>query len=63
VNEQILSYSTDGIYAALYVARRNTAKAEITLDMELDVITTVVLVGTSIFGGRGTIIGTLLAFS
>ena len=49
-----------GLCAALYVARRNTAKADIATGMELDVITAVVLGGTSIFGGRGTIIGTLL---
>ncbi|MBN1902609.1 ABC transporter permease, partial [Candidatus Sumerlaeota bacterium] len=49
-----------GICAVLYVARRNTAKADIATGMELDVITAVVLGGTSIFGGRGTIIGTIL---
>jgi len=49
-----------GLAAVLYVARRNTAKADIAMGMELDVITAVVLGGTSIFGGRGTIIGTLL---
>jgi rhamnose transport system permease protein len=49
-----------GICAVLYVARRNTAKADIATGMELDVITAVVLGGTSIFGGRGTIVGTLL---
>ena len=51
---------TDGICVALYVARRNTAKADIAMGMELEVITAVVLGGTSIFGGRGAIIGTLL---
>ena len=49
-----------GLCAVLYVARRNTAKADVAMGMELDVITAVVLGGTSIFGGRGTIIGTLL---
>jgi len=44
----------------LFVARRNTAKADIGTGMELDVITAVVLGGTSIFGGHGRIPGTLL---
>jgi rhamnose transport system permease protein len=46
--------------ALLFVARRNTAKADIGAGLELDAITAVVLGGTSIFGGRGRILGTLL---
>jgi rhamnose transport system permease protein len=57
-------YTLSGLAAAtaavLYVARRNTAKADIGTGLELDVITAVVLGGTSIFGGRGTLPGTLL---
>lgn len=49
-----------GVAAVLFVARRNTAKADVATGMELDVITAVVLGGTSIFGGRGTLVGTLL---
>jgi rhamnose transport system permease protein len=49
-----------GLAAAIYVARRNTAKADIGTGLELDVITAVVLGGTSIFGGSGRIVGTLL---
>lgn len=49
-----------GVVAVLFVARRNTAKADVGVAMELDVITAVVLGGTSIFGGRGRIVGTLL---
>ena len=49
-----------GMAALLFVARRNTAKADIAQGMELDVITAVVLGGTSIFGGRGSLLGTLL---
>jgi rhamnose transport system permease protein len=49
-----------GLAAAIYVARRNTAKADIGSGLELDVITAVVLGGTSIFGGSGRILGTLL---
>jgi rhamnose transport system permease protein len=48
------------VAALLFVARRNTAKADIGQGIELDVVTMVVLGGTSIFGGRGTILGTLL---
>jgi rhamnose transport system permease protein len=63
---KLMLYALSGLTAAaagvLYVARRNTAKADVGANppMELDVITAVVLGGTSIFGGRGNIIGTLL---
>jgi rhamnose transport system permease protein len=57
-------YTCSGLAAALagvlFVARRNTAKADVGLGLELDVITAVVLGGTSIFGGRGGVLGTLL---
>lgn len=57
-------YTGSGLTAALaamiFVARRNTAKADIGLGLELEVITAVVLGGTSVFGGRGTILGTLM---
>jgi rhamnose transport system permease protein len=56
----VLSGWTAGLAGVLYVARRNTAKADIGTGLELDVITAVVLGGTSIFGGRGTLPGTLL---
>jgi len=49
-----------GSAAVLYAARRNTVKADIGQGMELDVITAVVLGGTSVFGGRGSVIGTAL---
>ncbi len=55
-----LSGAMAGLAAVLFVARRNTAKADIGTGMELDVITAVVLGGTSIFGGRGRITGTVL---
>lgn len=55
-----LSGAAAGVAAVLFVARRNTAKADIGAGLELDVITAVVLGGTSIFGGRGGIGGTLL---
>lgn len=46
--------------AVLFVARRNTAKADAGMGMELGVITAVVIGGVSIFGGRGTLIGACL---
>jgi rhamnose transport system permease protein len=49
-----------GIAAVLYAARVNTAAADQGAGFELDVITAVVLGGTSIFGGRGRITGTVL---
>jgi rhamnose transport system permease protein len=55
-----LSGAFAGVAATLYVARRNTAKADVGANMELEVITAVVLGGASIFGGRGTIVGTIL---
>ena len=55
-----LSGAAAGMAAVFYVARRNTAKADVGAGMELDVITAVVLGGTSIFGGRGNIFGTVL---
>ncbi len=57
-------YTASGLTAAIagliYVSWRNTAKADIGTGMELDVITAVVLGGTSIFGGRGRLLGTVL---
>ena len=55
-----MSGAAAGLAAVIFVARRNTAKADIATGMELDVITAVVLGGTSIFGGRGRILGTVL---
>ncbi len=55
-----VSGTAAGLAAIMFVARRNTAKADIGQGMELDVITAVVLGGTSINGGRGRIVGTLL---
>ena len=61
---KILIYVLSGLAAALvsvnYSALRNNAQANVGSGMELEVITAVVLGGTSIFGGRGRIIGTLL---
>ncbi len=49
-----------GIVAINITAGEHSAKADVGVGKELEVITAVVLGGTSIFGGRGRIIGTLL---
>jgi hypothetical protein len=46
--------------AVIFVSRVSTTRSDMGTGIELDVITAVVLGGTSIFGGRGTIIGTVL---
>ncbi len=46
--------------AILYVAHTGQAKADAGTGYELMAITAVVLGGTSIFGGRGTVLGTVL---
>ncbi len=59
-----LVYLLAGLVASLaaivYVAHLGQAKADAGTSYELMAITAVVLGGTSIFGGRGTIVGTLL---
>lgn len=59
-----LAYVLAGVVAALaaltYTARFGTAKADAGLGYELFAITAVVLGGTSIFGGIGSVPGTLL---
>lgn len=46
--------------AVVFVSRVTTTRSDMGTGLELDVITGVVLGGTSIFGGRGTIVGTVL---
>ena len=59
-----LIYAASGFAAALaaviFVSRVSTTRSDMGTGLELDVITAVVLGGTSIFGGRGTIVGTVL---
>lgn len=61
---KIAIYTASGSVAALagviFVSRVSTTRSDMGTSLELDAITAVVLGGTSIFGGRGTIIGTLL---
>jgi rhamnose transport system permease protein len=57
-------YTAAGFLSALaaivFVSRVTTTRSDMGTGLELDVITGVVLGGTSIFGGRGTIVGTAL---
>jgi len=56
----ILCGLISSLSAIIYVARVNQAKADAGISYELLAITAVVLGGTSIFGGHGSIHGTLL---
>ena len=62
-----LTYLISGLVASLaailYVARLGQAKADAGTGYELQAITAVVLGGTSIFGGRGSVSGTLLGLA
>ncbi|MBI3671901.1 MAG: ABC transporter permease [Rhizobiales bacterium] len=49
-----------GLAAVIFVSRVTTTRSDMGTGLELDVITGVVLGGTSIFGGKGTIVGTAL---
>jgi rhamnose transport system permease protein len=61
---KMMLYAASGFMAALagviFVARVTTTRADAGVGMELEVIAAVVLGGTSIYGGRGSIIGTVL---
>lgn len=56
-----LSGASAGLAACLFIARRNTAKADVGAGIELEVITACVLGGVSLAGGRGGIPGVLVA--
>lgn len=49
-----------GITAWIQIGRAGTASANAIVDANLDSITAVVIGGTSLFGGRGAIVGTIL---
>ncbi|MDX2136707.1 MAG: ABC transporter permease [Chloroflexota bacterium] len=61
---KIIIYSLSGLMAGIaawiFVSRTTTTRSDYGSGWELDVIAAVVLGGTSIFGGTGTIIGTML---
>ena len=57
-------YTASGFAASvagvIFVSRVSTTRSDMGTGLELDAITAVVLGGTSIFGGRGTVVGTLI---
>jgi len=55
----LLSGIVSSIAAVIYVSHLGQAKSDAGTGYELDAITAVVLGGTSVFGGRGTLWGTL----
>lgn len=61
---KLIVYSLSGFMAGLagfiYTSRVTSTRADAATGLELDVIAAVVFGGTSIFGGRGTILGTTL---
>ena len=58
----ILAGAISGLAAVILVARLGEARANAGIGYELLAITAVVLGGTSIFGGSGTVCGTLLGY-
>jgi len=56
----VLSGLASGLAAVIYAARVGQAKADAGTGYELAAITAVVMGGTSIFGGRGSVIGSML---
>ena len=61
---KLFAYTLSGFMAGLaglvFTSRVTTTRADAATGIELDVIAAVVFGGTSIFGGRGTILGTIL---
>jgi rhamnose transport system substrate-binding protein len=59
----LLSGIVSGLAAIIYVAHLGLAKSDLGTGYELQAIAAVVLGGTSVFGGRGSLFGTLLGLS
>jgi rhamnose transport system permease protein len=57
----VISGVLSAMAAIIMISRLGVARYDHALGLELDVITAVVLGGASIFGGRGTVAGTVLA--
>lgn len=57
----VLSGLMSGAGALMITSRLGSSRWDVGLGFELDVITAVVLGGTDIFGGKGSILGTVLA--
>ncbi|MEM6383190.1 MAG: ABC transporter permease [Pseudomonadota bacterium] len=62
---KLILFTGSGLVSAfaglLYAARVGAVRGDVALGFELDIITMVLLGGVSIFGGSGTMLGTLLA--
>lgn len=58
-----LSGTMAGLAGYIFVSRVSTTRSDMGTGLELDVIAAVVLGGTSIFGGIGTIAGTVIGFT
>jgi rhamnose transport system permease protein len=56
----LLSGTTSAIAAIIYVSHLGLAKSDLGTGFELQAITAVVIGGTSVLGGRGSILGTVL---
>jgi ribose/xylose/arabinose/galactoside ABC-type transport system permease subunit len=56
----VLSGTLAGLAAIILNARTQAARPDFANGMEMDVLAAVILGGTSLFGGRGTIIGTVV---
>jgi rhamnose transport system permease protein len=63
---KLLIYTFSGFMSGLagyiFVSRVSTTRSDMGTGLELDVIAAVVLGGTSIFGGSGSIVGTVIGF-
>ena len=59
----VLSGLVSSVAAIIYVAHLGQARSDVGNGYELDAITAVVLGGTSVFGGRGTLAGTVLGLA
>jgi rhamnose transport system permease protein len=59
----VLSGVSASLAAIIYVAHLGQARSDAGSGYELDAITAVVLGGTSVFGGRGTLVGTVLGLA
>jgi rhamnose transport system permease protein len=62
---KMILFTASGLVSAfaglLYAARVGAVRGDVALGFELDIITMVLLGGVSIFGGSGSLVGTLLA--
>jgi ribose transport system permease protein len=56
----VITGALAGLAALILTARSHAARPDFASGLELDVIAAVILGGTSLFGGRGLILGTLL---